>query len=65
MLRRMRKTATAASIRPTAIDPAASNSWRPVSWCSPMPAPASSRPSSAAESSKKTARSVGSEVRAT
>ena len=62
MFRRIRKIATTASSSPTAIEPAASNSWRPVSWCSPIPEPASSSPTSAAESSKNTARSVGSDV---
>ena len=62
MLRRIRKTATNASSTPIRIEPIASNAAMPVSWCRKMPAPASSRPTSAEKSSKNTARSVGFEV---
>ena len=50
------------SSRPTRIEPIASGTGDPVSWCSPMPAKAIRMPMSAAASSANTARRVGLEV---
>ena len=61
-LRSMSTIATTASSTPTRIDPIASGTGDPVTWCSPMPAVAMRMPTSAAASSKNTARTVGSEV---
>ena len=65
MLRLIKNTATKASRAPIAIDPIASKTGLPVTWCSAMPIAASMMPTNAEKSSKKTARRVGFDVRAT
>ena len=61
----MSTTATTASSTPTRIEPTASGTGEPVTWCSAMPTVAMRMPTSAAASSKNTARTVGSDVSST